>query len=390
MVALLAASAVTGGLFASAVSAADLTTLSEEGDAAWTRADCVTTAERYRALDQSAKLTEERIARLAFCEMAAASLLPAGTERDAAIARSAQAFDRSSPAQRNSSLLQLVAETLPKLRNNTFQRSADPRMQRAEQAFNRGDLDTALELYQAIARSDAANYEASLFAGDVYFRKKDLANASIWFERAIAADPNRETAYRYYGDALDEAGETEKARDAFVNAIIAEPYARSPWMGLQQWAERHSVQLRHPRVPRLNAPKADKNGKHSVIEINPEASPMQMEAQLIYSAARLTRETDSKLRKTEVPTGRHTLAEECLALTSVNTVLSEDPKDREEAQKLLGDLPTLVERDLLASYVLLDAADKDLAQDYSDYRRDHPDRLRAYLNGLLIESPMTR
>src|SRR5437879_8137856 len=45
--------------------------------------------------------------------------------------------------------------------------------------------------------------------------------------KAIAIDANRETAYRYWGDALDAQGKTNLARDKFVEAIVAEPDRKS-------------------------------------------------------------------------------------------------------------------------------------------------------------------
>ena len=53
---------------------------------------------------------------------------------------------------------------------------------------------------------------------------KDWKDAGLWFQKAVAIDPNRETAYRYWGDALWAAGDKMGAKAKFVDAIIAEPF----------------------------------------------------------------------------------------------------------------------------------------------------------------------
>src|SRR6185503_10764538 len=85
-------------------------------------------------------------------------------------------------------------------------------------------------------------------ATDSAEKKQMMATAGEWFSRAIAIDENVETAYRYWGDALDADGRLEEARDRFVEAIIAEPYGRRAYVGLSQWGERHQVRLAHPRI----------------------------------------------------------------------------------------------------------------------------------------------
>ncbi|MGA2742769.1 MAG: hypothetical protein ABSG65_35690 [Bryobacteraceae bacterium] len=83
------------------------------------------------------------------------------------------------------------------------------------------------------------------------FRKKDVACASEWFGKAVAIDPARETAYRYWGDALMAAGKTMEARDKFIEAVIAQPGPK-PWAALQNWAKRNNCRLTAPKIDRPN------------------------------------------------------------------------------------------------------------------------------------------
>lgn len=63
---------------------------------------------------------------------------------------------------------------------------------------------------------------------------KDTSQASIWFAKAIAIDPDRETAYRYWGDTLFQAGDQTGAREKLVEAVVAEPYGTPPFSELGQ------------------------------------------------------------------------------------------------------------------------------------------------------------
>jgi tetratricopeptide (TPR) repeat protein len=66
-------------------------------------------------------------------------------------------------------------------------------------------------------------YEAALYIGDVYFATAEQRKAAEWFAKAIEIDPDRETAYRYWGDSLMKQARVTEAGDKFVEAYIAEP-----------------------------------------------------------------------------------------------------------------------------------------------------------------------
>src|SRR5208337_680732 len=71
-------------------------------------------------------------------------------------------------------------------------------LEEAEKAYTAGDFPAAMAKYEAAAEADGKLYEAPLFAGDTAYVQKDLPTAAHWFARAIAIDPDRETAYRYW------------------------------------------------------------------------------------------------------------------------------------------------------------------------------------------------
>ena len=93
-----------------------------------------------------------------------------------------------------------------------------------------------------------SEFKKAYASKDPQFRKEHFEQAGIWFAKAIAINPNRETAYRYWGDALKLEGKTDEARDKFVDAIVAEPYSRKAYVGLTQWADRHKISMAHPKI----------------------------------------------------------------------------------------------------------------------------------------------
>src|SRR2546423_887150 len=138
-------------------------------------------------------------------------------------------------------------------------RTAEAAIREGESAFTRGDMDKAIAAYKRALDADPNLYDAALYAGDAEYknamnstdaryRAEHFAATEQWFAKAVAIDPDRETAYRYWGDALDAQGKTNEARDKFVDAIVAQPYTRNSFVGFTQWADRHKVQLAHPKI----------------------------------------------------------------------------------------------------------------------------------------------
>ncbi len=173
-------------------------------------------------------------------------------------------------------------------------------------------------------------YEAPLFAGDTAYVQKDLPTAAHWFARAIAIDPNRETAYRYWGDAIMKLGnDPAAAKEKFIDAIVAEPYSKFAWQGLQQWAQIEKGVVLAPKIDRPAAPVVDASKPGNInINLDPNATDEKQHpgasAWLMYPMARARFRGDEF--KKDFPGEkeyRHTLKEEDDALSLVATVLKE-------------------------------------------------------------------
>lgn len=251
-------------------------------------------------------------------------------------------------------------------------RDAERAIREGEDSFARGDLDAALAHYKHALELDPQLYEAALYAGDMYFKKayamtdkqaaRDLMDkAGEWFARAASINPDRETAYRYWGDALSWQDRRDDARAKFVEAIVAEPYTRSSWVGLSQWANKYGVRLAHPRVdvPKDAAPS------------DPVWGP--------YAAARAEWRAKRFAETYPGETYRHSLAEEAAALRAAAAAASSSAWAGKELTPTLQNLIELNKAGLLEPYILFALVDRDISQDYAAYRKANRDKLRRYL-----------
>ncbi|HYJ86192.1 MAG TPA: hypothetical protein VEW46_09065 [Pyrinomonadaceae bacterium] len=278
-------------------------------------------------------------------------------------------------------------------------KAAETAIREGEAAFVRGDMDAAIKSYKRALELDPKLYDAALYAGDSefkkayaskdsQFRKEHFEQAGIWFAKAIAINPNRETAYRYWGDALQLEGKTNEARDKFVDAIVAEPYGRKAYVGLTQWADRNKIALAHPKIviPSNASPGKDGNVTITLDELAVKGNEKGTAAWLAYGITRATwmnrkeglSEKFSKAYPGETKY-RHSLAEEVDALRLVLASASEQLKDNNpELDPSIATLMKLNEAGLLEPYVLFVRVDEGVARDYAAYRNANREKLRRY------------
>jgi tetratricopeptide (TPR) repeat protein len=306
----------------------------------------------------------------------------------------------------NSELLRAGLEALsqPDDTDESFSpiREADAAMREGEEAHSRGELDKAIKGYQRALELDPKLYLAALFIGDMYFKKgvqaTDLAEkkqmmtaAGEWFSRAIAIDENVETAYRYWGDALDAQGRSDEARDRFVEAIIAEPYDRKAYVGLTQWGGRHKVVLGHPKI---NIPTNVTSNKPGEINITVDELALKgsdddgSAAWMMYGivrAAWMDRKDGGRSEKfarayPNESAYRHSLAEEVDALRGVLESVQVQAKEK-RVKKLTPSLENLMklnEAGLIEAYILFVRPDEGIGRDYVAYRKSNREKLKQY------------
>jgi len=268
---------------------------------------------------------------------------------------------------------------------------AEALMQEGEKAFAAGDYATALTQYAAAAEADPHLYVAALYAGDAAYSQHDLPTAAPWFARAIAIDPNRETAYRYWGDAIVRYGNNpEAAKNKFIDAIVAEPYNKYAWQGLQQWAVREKAVIVPPKIDRPEAPLVDaKNPNTTNITIDAGTLDEKKNpggfAWMMYSMVRATYRGDTfKKNFPEEKEYRHTLKEEDAALSVVASTIEEKKIKRDKLDDSLRNLLEISDAGMLDCWILINGADEGITQDYPAYRDAHRQLLHDYIARFVV------
>lgn len=305
----------------------------------------------------------------------------------------------------NSNLTQITLDALSQGDGATVpfsnMKAAESEIRKGEEAFVRGDMDQALAAYKHALELDPSLYDAALYAGDVEFkkaytskdesfRKEHFEQAGIWFAKAIAINADRETAYRYWGDALDALGKSEEARDKFVDAIVAEPYSRRAYMGLSQWGDRHQVALGHPKIDIPTSVTSKKPGEVNITidELALKGSDDGATAWIVYGIIRTSWMDKKEGGRSEkfaraYPTEsayRHSLGEELDALRGVLESVQVQTKEK-RVKKLspsLENLMKLKDAGLIEPYILFVRPDEGIGRDYLAYRKANRDKLRQY------------
>ena len=280
-------------------------------------------------------------------------------------------------------------------------------MNEGESAYTHGDLNKALAAYGRALQLDPKLYEAALFAGDMQVKKghnsTDAAersslfdSAGEWFTKAIKIDPDRETAYRYWGDALLEYGKDDEAQAKFIEAIVADPYNQLVYNGIGRWAQKHQLQIGHPRI---DIPANVTTAKTGEINIAVDEQALKgtddgSAAWMIYGIVRagwLDKKEGGRSEKfakayPNEAAYRHSLAEEAEALRLVVESVQTQTKEK-RVKKLtpsLENLMKLSDAGLLEAYILYARPDKGIAQDYPQYRKANREKLKRYWTEVVI------
>src|SRR5215469_5326745 len=254
-------------------------------------------------------------------------------------------------------------------------------LQKAEAAFSSGDLPLALENYKKALEVNPQYYAAALFAGDAEYKMGHAGEAGVWFARAIAIDPDTETAYRYWGDTLEKAGDHAQAEEKFIGGIVAEPYTRAPRIGLVQWADANHARIVPPPItlPARAATGADGRVNITLPESDKKDDP-ETALRLTYAMqSALWQGDEFKKHFPDEKKYRHSLPEEAESIRSMLTVAREQkiPEDKlSTSTKLLMELE---QNGMLECWILIDHPDQGIAQDYVAYRKDHRKLLEQYI-----------
>jgi tetratricopeptide (TPR) repeat protein len=330
--------------------------------------------------------------RWAWCVFEYAGTLPDPKQRKRVRARARSIAVEAKGLGDNSQLLQIMLEQ-PEDGGSELafsdSKEVDTAMKAAEADFSRGELDKAREGYMRALLMDPNNYSAALFIGDVFFKQHTYGSAGEWFARAIQIDPDRETAYRYWGDALVALGKEDEARSKFIEGIVADPYTRRSWTGLQNWLKRNKLVLNNVELKdRSSVTVKDEKNINITLDSSLGKDDPDAQAWVSYSLDRAAWQTGKSEKEfPNIPRDRRTLQEEAHALNFMITVLKEQKDYEKKLPKLDPSLQSLIkiqEAGFLDPFVLLNRADAGIAQDYPAYRAANRDKIRNYLDKFVV------
>jgi hypothetical protein len=184
-------------------------------------------------------------------------------------------------------------------------------------------------------------------------------------------------------------GKFAEARSKLIEAVVAEPYNRTSWVGITNWAHHFNLELNNIRLNDRGAVtrKDDKN-INITLDSSLHADDPNGLAWTTYSLSRAVWNGDRfKKEFPNEPKYRRTLKEEVDSLTTMIHVLKEQKNTKKTMENLDPALRRLVdvyEAGLLEPFVLLNRADAEIALDYEAYRRSHRDTIRRYLDEIVV------
>jgi tetratricopeptide (TPR) repeat protein len=349
---------------------------------------------------------------LGFCLLAKAADTKDPAARKQERARARVYLVRAKELGMSDALLDQMLASIPPDGGETPKFSSNPEAEAAmndgESAYAHGDLDKALGAYSRALQLDPKLYHAALFAGDMQFKRghnsTDAAERSAlfdkageWFSKAIAIDPDRETAYRYWGDALLEYGKDNEARAKFIEAIVADPYNQLVYSGLTKWGRKNQVSLGHPRIDIPSNVGSNKPGEVNITvdELALKGSDNDGSAAwIMYGMSRSlwvnkkdgTRSDKFAKAYPNESVYRHSLTEELEALQGVVESVRDQTKEK-RVKKLtpsLENLTKLNDAGLLEAYIFFVKPDKGIARDYPTYRKANREKLERYWLDIVI------
>jgi len=287
---------------------------------------------------------------------------------------------------KNPLLPTLLSSTAPDYKEGPYSenKKANDLITQAEKAFAQHRYNDSAKLYQEALKYEPDSYETTLYIGDAYFYDNKLTSAIEWFKKAIALDPNKETAHRYLADTLTKLGKRNEALDEYIAAVVAEPYAQFPSAMLERVAQ--GVNPLYKSSPLRDIPKLtvglNASGKNLDIGIASKADKNDMTLEYVTARA-VWIATESQKR---FPNGvdRHYCAEEeaaGLRAFAAKVFELNDKKDTDASNYLAAAvaIKKLDEAGLLEAAIYLDHATNTIAQDYPAYREKHRDLLERYL-----------
>ena len=262
----------------------------------------------------------------------------------------------------------------------SLNKDADKLVVEGEGFFAQSKYEEAIKRFDKALTLDPKIYQAAISGGDSYVGLGDWSNAEKWYQKAIAIDPNRETAYRYSATPLMKQKKYDAARDRYVEAYITEPYSSMSPRGISQWASATGATLRRPEIekPELTF---DVNGV-AVLKTPISDKDAAVAPWLAYVRTREAWRKEKFAKTFPKETGyRHSVQEEVEAMRAA----IEAAKGQKSLSAQFALLTKMDSEGLLESYVLLDRPDDEIVAEHPDYLKNNRAKLRQYFLNYVIQ-----
>ena len=241
----------------------------------------------------------------------------------------------------------------------------------------------------AVQDAQKKEVDEAMREGKAAFARNDMPKAIEWFARAASINPDREAAYRCWGDSLMKQGRVNEAGDKFVEAYIAEPYSRLSRVAFLDWGNKSQINLAHPEIE-IPANVTANNEKQTTLNLDAslfkKGDSANSSAWMMYGLARSTWANGEFAKNyPDEKTYRHSLKEEAAAMRSAIKVLEEKKiKDPAKIDPSLLLIMKLDKEGLLEPFILLALPDEGIVQDYIGYRKTNLENLRRYVKDYVL------
>ena len=386
---LLLVAAGTAFAQAPAKTEADLNAEAARADALYKQAQALATLPLYQNLHAQRPANTVYTERLAMAWIAAAGASASPQEQVADRNLARKFFLEAQAAGDHSDLLQVMLEKLGPAQASPSASTAsispsDPRapagpFAQAELLFSKGDIQGAIVLYEQSFHEHPDFYSAPLYAGDAEYKLNHFDQAGVWFARAIAVNPDIETAHRYWADCLMKDGKPLQARTQYIDAFLADPYSKAPRLALRAWGNSQHILYVPPPIQLGARVVTNPNGGTSITLDQKLTAPFITAWTTYALTSTAWQTTEFSKRYPNEKAYRHTVAEEAESLHAALKSLRATNLPESDYDPTFRALAALEKDNMIECFILLDAPDNGTAHDYAAYRAAHRDLLRAYI-----------
>lgn len=116
-----------------------------------------------------------------------------------------------------------------------------------EEAYERKDIEGALELFNRALEADPDQPRTWNYLGGVHFAKGDFLKALLHFKQAFALNPGDARACNNIGTAYEHLDQFDKAEQSYLRAIEVDPNYAVPYRNLGVLYADH---LKRPKLAR--------------------------------------------------------------------------------------------------------------------------------------------